>query len=186
MKLLPLPTKKFTVKAYNRMAESGIFDEGERIELIRGEIIEMSPVGTKHAACVRRLDFILSRKLGDLFLIDTQNPLKLNDNSQPQPDVVILKPRSDFYETEHPQPKDILLLIEVSDSSIEYDRNIKIPLYAENKIPEVWLVDINKKCVEVYKNYQDQIYLNIITYQINDELILSNFSEVKIKVKEIL
>ncbi len=143
--------RKFTVEQFHKMLESGILTEDDRVELIRGEIIEMSPIGTKHAACVNRLINLLVQLLGKRVIVAAQNPVALNDNSQPQPDVALLKPRDDFYATAHPQPQDIFLLIEVADSTIEYDREEKIPLYAEANIIEVWLVDINEQIVEVYQ-----------------------------------
>ena len=143
------------------MAESAIFQESDRLELIKGEIIEMSPVGTRHASCVNKLNQLLAKKLPTETIVSVQNPIVLSNNSEPQPDLVILKYRSDFYANEHPKPEEILLLIEVSDSSIEYDQSIKIPLYAENQISEVWLVNLNNNCVEIhqkpYQNYYQSI-----------------------------
>lgn len=122
--------RKFTVDQYHKMAESGILKEDDRVELIRGEIIEMSPIGTKHAACVNRLVNLLVLLLGKRVIVAPQNPVVLDNNSEPQPDVALLKPRDDFYATAHPQPQDIFLLIEVADSTILYDREEKITLYA--------------------------------------------------------
>lgn len=186
MTSLLLPTRKISIETYHKMVEIGVFNEDERIELIRGEIIEMSPVGIKHATCVKKLNQLFAQKLGIKIILGVQDPIKLNDNSEPQPDLVLLKPKSDFYATGHPKPEDILLLIEVSDRSIEYDRQIKIPLYAENKIQEVWLININESLIQVYQNPQGKLYKNITNYQINDTINLTCFPDCQIKVNKVL
>ncbi|MDZ8023764.1 MAG: Uma2 family endonuclease [Nostoc sp. DedQUE11] len=177
--------RKFTVEQYQKMIESGILTQDDRVELIRGEIIDMSPIGTKHAACVKRLNKLLSQKLRDRVLIAIQDPVKLNDNSQPQPDVALLKPRDDFYATAHPQPQDIFLLIEVADSTIEYDREEKTPLYAEAKIIEVWLVDINEQIVEVYQQPTAARYQLMQKFASGETLSIKAFPDVNISVDEI-
>lgn len=179
---IALPTRKFTVEEYHKMAEVGLFHNGDRLELIKGEIIEMSPVGFKHASCVKKLNYLFSERLGDKVIIGVQDPIKLKDNSEPQPDLVLLKPRADFYSTQHPQPEDILLLIEVADSSIDYDRNVKIPLYAENKIQEVWLVNLNQYCLEVYQKPYQNYYQNMQKLSEKDSITLTNFKNTIIQV----
>ena len=161
MKTLTPHPKRFTRDIYHKMAELAIFQERDRVELIKGEIIEMSPVGTRHASCVNKLNQLLGKKLPQETIISVQNPIVLTNNSEPQPDLVILKYRPDFYANEHPHPEDILLLIEVSDSSIEYDQNVKIPLYAENQISEVWLVNLNDNCVEIHQKRYQNYYQSI-------------------------
>ncbi|BBC23540.1 hypothetical protein ABRG53_1283 [Pseudanabaena sp. ABRG5-3] len=132
----------FTVKEYYQMFESGLF-ANERVELIRGEIIKMSPIGRRHAACVDRCNYTFAHKLGTKVIIRIQNPVALDNTSEPEPDVMVLNYKEDFYRSGHPQPADVLLLIEVADSTVDSDRQLKIPLYAEDAIVEVWLVDIN-------------------------------------------
>ncbi len=178
--------RKFTVEHYHKMAESGIFTENDRVELIRGEIIDMSPIGRRHAAGVRRLNTVLSERLGNRALIDIQNPIELDDNSEPQPDVVVLQPRPDFYESGHPQAADIFLLIEVADTTAETDRNVKIPLYAEVGIAEVWLVDISAQCVEVYRQPSAEGYLEIQRFYRGQMLSILAFPDVEIRVNEVL
>ncbi len=177
--------RKFTIEQYHKMVESGILTEDDRVELIRGEIIDMSPIGTKHAACVKRLNKLLSQKLRDRVLIAIQDPVELNDNSEPQPDVALLKPRDDFYATAHPQPQDIFLLIEVSDSTVVYDREVKIPLYAEANIIEVWLVNINEQIVEVYQQPTAAGYQLMQKFTRGETLSIPGFSDVYITVNEI-
>lgn len=177
--------RKFTVEQYHKMIESGIFTEDDRLELIRGEIIEMSPIGTKHAACVNRLINLLVQLLGKRVIVAAQNPIALNNNSEPQPDVALLKPRDDFYETAHPQPQDIFLLIEVADATVMYDREEKIPLYAVANIMEVWLVDIHEQIVEVYQQPVAAGYQHIRKFTSGQTLSIPAFPNVNISVNDI-
>ena len=140
----------FNVSEYYRMAEAGILTADDRVELIDGEIVKMSPIGSLHAACVKRLNLILQRRFGDTAVIGVQDPVRLNDFSEPEPDVALLKPRNDFYAQQHPMPNDVLLLIEVADTTVLYDRNVKVSLYARAGIPEVWLIDLAQDLIEVY------------------------------------
>ncbi len=141
-----------TAAEFTRMGEAGVFEEDERLELIEGEIIEMSPIGRRHAGRVRYLINLLTRELGiDEAVIDAQDPVVLGDLSEPQPDVALLVPRADFYAEEHPRPNDVLLLIEVADTSLAYDREVKIPIYARYGVPEVWIADLSGAAVEVYR-----------------------------------
>src|SRR5437870_5978990 len=128
----------FNVAEYYRMAEAGILTEEDHVELIDGEIVAMSPVGSRHAACVKRLNRILGRRVGDLVVVGVQDPIGLDDYSEPEPDISLLRPRADFYSEAHPIPSDVLMIIEVADSSDLYDREVKVPLYARAGIPETW------------------------------------------------
>lgn len=137
---------------YDRMAAAGIFAPGQRLELIEGEIVEMSPIGFLHAVVVRRLNNLLTRLLRqDEALVDAQNPIVLGDLSEPQPDLVLLEPRDDFYADAHPGPEHVLLLVEVADTSLRFDREVKLPIYARHLIPEVWIVDLQGKAVETFR-----------------------------------
>lgn len=142
--------RHFNIAEYYKMAAAGVFSEDDRVELIEGEIIEMNPIGSRHAACVGRLTKLLERLVGDRAIVWVQNPVQVNDYSEPLPDVALLRPRDDFYAQANPQPADVFLIIEVADSSVEYDREIKIPLYAQANIPEVWLVNLPKERIEIY------------------------------------
>ncbi len=117
--------------------------------------------------------------------MEFKNPIKLNDNSEPQPDLVILKPRDDFYATGHPQPEDILLLVEVADSTINFDRQVKLPLYAQNKIAEVWIVDLNDRYLEIYQNPQDNYYQKMIKMSSKDNVNLLDFSSANINISDL-
>jgi Uma2 family endonuclease len=150
----------FTVDEYHRMSEAGILSEEDRVELIEGEIIKMSPIGKYHAACVKRLNSALNRRAGDYAIISIQDPIRLGDRSEPEPDIALLKPRDDFYAQELPTAEDVLLIIEVADTSAEYDRNVKLPLYAKANIPETWLANIREDRIEAYLRPVNGIYQN--------------------------
>jgi Uma2 family endonuclease len=155
---IQLSPHRFTVHDFHRMAQAGIFSEDDRVELLDGEIIEMTPIGSRHAACVGHLNQILSLRLGTTAVVWVQNPIRLDDRSEPQPDVVLLKPRPDFYAQAHPGPDDVLLLIEVADTTLEMDREVKLPLYAKAGIREVWIVDLTGGTVQAYRHPSLQGY----------------------------
>lgn len=151
----------FTVSDYHKMAEAGILPEGDRVELIEGEIVRMNPTGSRHAACVRRVDTFLNRTADLGAIVSVQSPILLPDLSEPEPDVALLRPRADFYAEGHPQPDDVLLLIEVSDTTLDYDRNVKLPLYARFGIPETWIVDLGSDMIETHSGPAGGIYRDI-------------------------
>ena len=142
---------RFTVDEYHRMAEVGLLGEDDRVELLEGEIIDMSPIGSRHAACVNRLTRLLATGLGDRAIVAVQNPVRVSDLSEPQPDLAVLRARDDFYAEQLPGPADVLLLIEVADTSLAFDRHVKVPLYARAGVPEVWVVDLDGEVVEVFR-----------------------------------
>lgn len=186
MSATSLLKRLFTVEEYYQMYEAGLFANGERVELIRGEIIKMSPIGRRHAACVIRSSDVLTRKLGNRILLSVQNPLVLDNTSMPEPDIVLLKRKADFYESGLPQSVDVILLIEVADSTIDSDRELKIPVYAEDGIAEVWLIDINHACVEVYRQPTSEGYQELLKYYRGQNLSILAFPDVNIAVDEIL
>jgi Uma2 family endonuclease len=149
---LPAPSRHLiSVEAFHRMGEAGILGPGDRVELIDGEIIDMSPIGVLHAALVARLASWFSQTLGRAAVVWCQNPLRLDDLSEPEPDIAILQPRADFYTTAHPGPADVLLVIEVSDTSLAYDLGRKVPLYARHGIPEVWVIDAATRRTRLFR-----------------------------------
>lgn len=133
------------------MAEVGILREDDRIELIEGELIDMAPIGPGHLGTVALLNKVMVVAAADKAVVSVQSSILLSDHSQPQPDLVLLKPRADYYRHALPTPADILLLIEVADTTIEYDRDIKLPLYARSGIPEVWLVNLKDEAIEIHQ-----------------------------------
>lgn len=132
------------------MLGAGVLKADERLELIEGEVVEMSPIGKLHASCVKRLNALLASRVKQQAIISIQDPVQTGSFSEPQPDVGLLKYREDFYAARHPRPKDILLVIEVADSTIDYDREVKIPLYARAKIAQSVIVNLSLGVVEVY------------------------------------
>ncbi len=141
------------------MGEAGILRADERVELIDGEVIDMAPIGSNHAGTVAFLAKRLERAVGDAALLFVQNPLSLAAESEPQPDIMLLELRADFYRSGHPRPEDVLLVVEVDDTTLVYDRDIKVPLYARHRIPEAWLVDLENKRLHVFTSLSDTGYL---------------------------
>ena len=182
---MQLLTRKFTIEQYHKMAEVGILNEQDRVELIRGEIIETSPIGLKHAATVNRLNQLFQQRLAQRIIVSIQNPIQLADTSEPQPDVALLKSRPDFYETKIPTPEDICLLVEVSDRSLKCDRDVKIPLYAESKITEVWLIDVNNQSIRVYRQPEENSYQDVQNFTRGQSISPSTFPDIIITVDEI-
>ena len=183
---LSLITRKFTVEEYEKMATEGIIKPDEKVELIRGEIIKMSPMGTRHASSVDRLIQLFYQKLGQKIILRVQNPIRLNNNSQPEPDLSLLIPRSDFYVAAHPCPQDIYLVIEVSDSTLDYDSYTKIPLYAEANIQEVWIVNLKEECLEVYRHPLQGSYQAIHKYYRGEIIFIESFPAIELTLIEIL
>lgn len=142
---------RFTIDEYHRMGEAGIFDEDARVELIEGDVVHMCPIGMKHIGGVNRLTALFTRRLGSRVVVSVQNPMVLDDFSEPQPDLTVLAFRSDYYEGARPHASDTLLAIEVADSSLSYDRRVKSVLYARKHVRELWIVDVVGKALDVYR-----------------------------------
>jgi len=181
-----LEKRLFSVSEYQKMAEVGILTDRDQVELIAGEIIPMFPIGYRHAATVKRLNDLLGNRFGNRVIRGIQDPIVLDARSQPQPDIVLLHPRQDYYATRHPQPEDIYLLIEVADSSLNYDRAVKIPLYAAARIPEVWLIDLNENALEVYRHPWRDRFSHIQILQSNLTISSLAFPEINFTVAEIV
>lgn len=180
----PTLHRTFTTAEYERMVEAGILSEDERIELLDGEINAMSPIGVDHAYAVRMLNSLLNRQVGLIAIIDVQNPIRLNDNSMPQPDLAALRPRN--YRSALPTPADVLLLIEVADSSLAYDRGTKFPRYAGAGISEAWLVDLTAGIIERHSEPRDGLYRQITIARAGDILASTIFPELTIPVDVVL
>jgi Uma2 family endonuclease len=143
--------RKLSADQFERMGETGILGPEPRVELIEGEMIEMPPIGSRHAAAVASLSTHFARVVGDDALVWTQNPPRLSDDSEPQPDLMLLRPKADRYRSGHPHPQDVLLLIEVAETTLVFDRETKLPLYAKQGVPEVWILDLEAKRLEIYR-----------------------------------
>ena len=170
----------FTVHEYYRMAEAGIFGEDDRVELLSGEIVEMTPIGSRHAAAVSRLIHVFTARLSGTAILRVQDPLRLDNYSEPQPDLAIVRLRQDFYRDAHPDAADVLLLIDVADTSGDIDRTVKIPLYARSGIAEVWVVDLNAGHVEVYRGPEGDRYVQHDTVGRGSSLRPSALPETKL------
>ena len=142
---------RFTVDQYHQMDKAGIFSPDCRVELIDGEIFEMSPINPWHSGVVNRLVHRFVRGLGDRAVVHVQNPTIVDRHSEPQPDLMLLKPREDFYGTAHPIPSDALLVVEVAETSLAHDRLRKLPLYAKRRVSEVWVVNRRADAIEVFR-----------------------------------
>lgn len=140
------------------MGAAGVLDPDARIELIEGVMIDMPPIAPPHAGRSKRLTLLLIEAIGRRAIVSTQDPILLGDLSAPQPDIAVLKPRDDFYSSEHPRAEDVLLLIEIADSSVRYERVRKLPLYARFAIPEVWLIDIPARAIYVHREPENGVY----------------------------
>lgn len=155
---------RFTVDEYEQMIETGVLTEDDRVELIRGEIVEKMPIGDRHAACVNRSTRLFVRLLGDRAIVAIQNPIRL-DGSEPEPDVAILRPRDDFYASGKPAAADVLLLIEVADTSLAFDRETKRALYAAAGIAEYWILNLLDESLEIHRGPRpDGTYAEITTH----------------------
>lgn len=143
---------RFTVEEYHRLADAGILGPDSRTELIHGEIVHMPPIGSEHAGSVNRLTEDLVLAFAGKAIVSVQNPVRIRPHSEPQPDFLLLRTRVDGYGSSLPEPESVLLAIEISDSSLSYDRGTKLPLYAQAGIPEVWIVDLRGEQVEIHRN----------------------------------
>ncbi len=178
--------RSFTVAEYERMGQSGILSEDERVELVNGEIIKMSPIGEPHAACVAILTQLITLRLRLSAIVWVQNPIVLDDYSEPQPDLAVLKPRADFYRQAHPRPEDVLIVIEVSDSTLSFDRKVKLPLYARAGIPEAWLVNIPEERIEVYGDPVNGEYRTVGSYARGRRLQSRTLAALRVSVSKVL
>jgi Uma2 family endonuclease len=176
----------FTIEEYHRMAEAGILHEDDRVELIEGKLIQMAAIGSRHAACVKRLIKLLVREVGDSGVVGAQDPVVLPDSSEPEPDVAVLRPRDDFYAAGHPVPEDVLLLIEVSETSLEYDREVKLPLYARSGVPEVWVVNLSGEEILRYSLPEGEAYAEVGRVGRGGSLASRTVPDLTLKAEDIL
>ncbi len=167
------------------MVESGILAEGDRVELMDGEVRQMNPIGSRHAAIVNRMNSILTNRLVQQAIVSVQNPVILNDFTEPQPDIVVLRPRDDFYMRALPGPEDMMLVIEVADSTLEYDRDEKIPRYARMRIPEVWLVDVNDPQVTLYVHPSGDRYQEVLVFAPGQELESVEIQSLRLSIDDL-
>lgn len=168
------------------MAEAGILHEDDRVELIEGEILQMAPIGGRHVWCVIRLTELFKRLPSERAFVSVQNPLHLAPGSEPQPDITLLRPSADASPTALPRPADVLLLIEVADTSLGYDREVKVPLYAAAGIREIWIVDLQGDRLRVYREPDAGEYRRIEILARGAALAPQAFPELRLSVDAIL
>lgn len=178
--------KKFTVNDFHKMTEVGILAEDGTTEIIKGELVERMPIGSRHAGVVARLSKLFEKRVGDESIIWSQNPIHLDDYNEPLPDVALLKLREDFYTENNPRPEDVFLLAEVSDSTARYDREEKTLLYAQAGIPELWLINVRREIIEIYTQPDKGNYRNIQIYQHGESIRSITLPDLQIAVDEIL
>ena len=182
--------RKFTIEEYHQLVDLGFFTENDRIELIRGEIIDMAPKRTPHSVCNSILFGELYKLLGDRANVRGQEPITLPSNSEPEPDVVIAEKKADNYLSAHPTAEDIILVVEISDSTLKYDREIKLSLYAEANISHYWIVNLVDNYLEVYTNpFSDNkdnfYYKNKSIFLPDDNITIPNFDDISLELKNI-
>ncbi|SRR6266571_1503148 len=178
---------RFTVDEYDRMAEVGLLTQCDRVELLDGDIVEMSPIGDRHAGVVARISHVFAERLGRRCIVWGQNPVGMRVvRSVPQPDVALLRPRDDFYSTGRPGPSDALLVVEVMDTTAARDRGVKLPLYARAGIVEVWLVDLGADAIEIYRRPAVDGYADTRVLRRGDRVTPQALSDVTVTVDELL
>jgi Uma2 family endonuclease len=177
---------RFTLEQYEKMVEDGILTSDDRVELLDGEIVEKMPIGSRHYACVRNIQRMLFRLLGDdAAIVSIQSPVGLPPRSEPEPDIALLRPKADNYASLHPRPHDVLLVAEVADSTLRRDR-AKLRIYAEAGIPEAWVVDVNRNVVEVYAEPEGGRYRATSTAEREGTLTPLAFPDLAVAVNDVL
>jgi Uma2 family endonuclease len=181
-----LTRHRFSVEDYEQMIDTCILGEEDRVELIRGEIIDKMAIGDAHAASVKKLNRRFGKAFGDAVVVGVQDPIRLLD-SEPEPDISLLVPRDDFYESGKPRASDILLLIEVADTSLEFDRETKLPLYAQSGIREFWIVNLVERCLEVHRDPTSEgQYRDMSVLRPGDEVEIAALPGIKFAVADLL
>lgn len=184
--LLELDRRLWTVEEYYAMAEAGILNEDDRLELIEGDIVAMSPIGVRHMASVNRLNDRLGRRFRGKAIVSVQNAIRLSDQSEPIPDIVLLRYRDDFYAHQMPTADDVLLLIEVADSTVRYDRRVKQSLYARAGIPEYWLMNLVDNAIEVHRRPENGIYTEVFTRYRGEMIAAVAFPDTEFQVQDLI
>lgn len=180
------PTRyRFTTQEYERMGEIGILGEDDRVELINGEIIQMSALGNKHVRCVNRINRLLVPALSEQAIVSIQNPVVIPEHNEPEPDVAVLKPEAENRDS-NPMSEDVLVLIEVSDTTLAYDRDVKLPIYARAGIPETLIADLNGQVVVRHTEPDDQGYRATKTFRRGDSIEFTMLPSLTISVDDIL
>jgi len=176
----------FSADEYEALGQIGFFGYDRRLELVDGEIYEMTPIGPDHGGCVMRLNALFTSRIGDRAVVNVQNPVRLGDLSEPQPDLTVLVAPLDRYAHRHPRAEDILLLIEVSDTTLRFDRKVKAPVYAKEGVREVWIIDLKGKAVEIHRQPSRTGYAVTERRRRGDTLTPEGIPDLVLGVDEIL
>jgi len=183
---MPVQTQhRFSVEEYHRMAETGILRPDARVELLDGKIVDMSPTGSLHGGITKRLLRILAGLAKGRWIVSAQDPLRLDDHSEPEPDLMLLKPAADDYTSRHPRPEDVFLLIEVADTTLDYDRGEKLPAYGRAGIREVWLVNLPDKTLEIHREPHFAGYGSTRTLRAGERVSPLAFPDVFVELDEL-
>jgi Uma2 family endonuclease len=177
---------RFSVSDYYRMAEIGVLPPNARLELLDGRIIDMSPIGPFHGGLVKRLSRLFNLEAKGRWTVSIQDPLHIDEYSEPQPDIMLLKPVADDYTTRHPRANDVFLVIEVADSTLDYDREEKLPAYARAGIAEVWIINLNERCIEVNREPTFTGYVSESILVSGEQASPKAFPDVSVNVMELL
>ena len=181
-----LARRRFTAAEFFRLVEIGVLAEGDRVELIQGDLIEMSPIYITHISTLNRLVWMLSNALGKQVILSVQNPVQLSEDNLPQPDVAVFRFQEKFYSEQHAKPEDILLIIEVADSSLRYDQRVKSKLYGTAGIADYWIVNLPERQIEVYREPRPNGYRTVTTYAPGETLSPLAFPDVVLQVEQIM
>lgn len=181
-----LQKRLINIDEYHRMAEVGILGPNDRVELILGEILHMSPIGNPHNSVVNRITTLFVPAFLTKAIVQIQGPIQIGNLSEPEPDILICKPKENFYSDQKPRPGDTFLIIEVADSTLNYDKNIKLPLYAESGILEYWIVDLNERQILKYALPERNQYKKMEIATVEDSIYCNSFPEIVFSVKDML
>ncbi len=181
-----VPRHRITVDDYHRMAEAGILNEDSRVELIEGVLIDMAPIGISHHSAVDRLNRLLVQSTGENAIIRVQGSFRLSNFTEPQPDLIVLKPREDFYSSRVATGDDTLLVIEVSDTTLKYDRHVKMPLYARYGIPEAWIVDLENGLLHCFRALKEEVYTEVTSTAQPGILTVPGVAETTVDLTQLL
>ena len=181
-----LDIRLLTVQEYHRMAEIGILNEGERVELLAGQIVKMAAKGTAHSASVTRTEKLVNNRLGNRVLVRLQDPVRLNDNSEPEPDIALVVPDPLYYEDHHPTPSEVYLIIEVADRTLKTDLGIKATIYALSGIADYWVLDVNNRQLHVFREPSQDGYQSIAVLGDDGSISPLQFPDISFMVGEML
>lgn len=184
--LVELLKRRFDVEDYHRMGKAGILTEDDRVELIDGEVLAMTPIGPRHNAAVDRAIRVLVTAAGDRAIVRVQGSVRLDRFHEPQPDIVLLRPQPDFYASHLPAPPDILLVIEIAESSLQYDRDVKVGIYARSGIPEYWLADLDARVVWRYSDPNNGVYRKSVRWERGQAMAPAALPDCTIAVADLL